>query len=101
MNLRLTKRAVRFWWQRRIRGWDDSDTWSLDHAFQQWAVPRLKRYLEVADKAIVIEGDYRQALLDMIEGFSADVHETNYVEAVKKQEKAYEQFAKWHGALWW
>lgn len=43
----LTKRYWRHWWQRRVRGWDDSDTWSLDLTMAKFILPRLKRYKEV------------------------------------------------------
>lgn len=33
--------------QRLIRGWDDSDTWSLDDSFYKWLSPRLKRFTEL------------------------------------------------------
>lgn len=49
--MRATKRAIKFWWQRRTRGWDDSDTWSLDITIAQFALPRFRRYMEV-NKAI-------------------------------------------------
>ncbi|MCK5612441.1 hypothetical protein KAR91_61785 [Candidatus Pacearchaeota archaeon] len=44
---RTFPRSVRFWWQRRTRGWDDSDTWSLDDSLTTWLLPRLKRFKEV------------------------------------------------------
>lgn len=43
------KRSLKFWWQRRTRGWDDSETWNLDVTFAKYIYPRLKRYLEVTD----------------------------------------------------
>jgi hypothetical protein len=43
----LLKRRLRFWWQRRIRGWDDSELWSLDATLIDWFLPRLKRYREI------------------------------------------------------
>lgn len=55
------KRALRFWWQRRTRGWDDSDTWDLDHTLARWLAPRLRRFREImADKNEVagIPGSY-------------------------------------------
>lgn len=33
--------------QRKERGFDDRDTWSLDYTLAQWLVPRLKRFKEV------------------------------------------------------
>lgn len=38
---------IRFFMQRRIRGFDDSETWALDDTFYQWILPRLKRFKEL------------------------------------------------------
>ena len=46
-RLFLLKRKVRFFFQRLIRGWDDSDTWDLQDTFYRWLLPRLKRFSEV------------------------------------------------------
>lgn len=43
----LLKRSIKFWWQRLTRGWDDSDTWSLDMTIAEFILPRLKKYREV------------------------------------------------------
>lgn len=37
---------LNFWLQRRIRGWDDSDTWNLAYPIATFALPRMKRYRE-------------------------------------------------------
>jgi len=41
------KRAIRFWWQRRTRGWDDSVTWNLDQQIAEWLAPKLRRFKEL------------------------------------------------------
>ena len=41
-RLYLTRRVIRHWWQRRTRGWDDTDLWSLDFALFAWLLPRLR-----------------------------------------------------------
>jgi hypothetical protein len=33
---------AKWWFQRRLRGWDDRDTWSLDVAIARFTLPRLK-----------------------------------------------------------
>ena len=33
--------------QRRKNGWDDSEVWSLDFTFCEWALPRVKRLKEI------------------------------------------------------
>lgn len=46
-DLFLLKRSIRFFFQRLFRGWDDSETWSLDYQFYKWLLPRLKRFREL------------------------------------------------------
>jgi hypothetical protein len=38
----LGLRRLTFWWQRRTRGFDDSDTWSLDFTICKFAMPRIR-----------------------------------------------------------
>jgi hypothetical protein len=40
-------RWLKFWWQRRTRGWDDSVTWNLDTTIARFALPRLRRFREL------------------------------------------------------
>jgi hypothetical protein len=40
-------RWLRFWWQRRTRGWDDSETWGLDTSLARLILPRLRRFREI------------------------------------------------------
>lgn len=47
MNFYRFWRPIRFWYQRRTRGWDDSDLWSLDTTIAEFIVPRMKRWLEI------------------------------------------------------
>lgn len=46
-NLSMWRGKIRRFFQRIIRGWDDSDTWSLDTTFYQWFLPRFKRFQEL------------------------------------------------------
>ncbi len=50
-TFRLWWRAVRFWWQRRTRGWDDSVTWNLDQQLAAWLAPRLRRFRELDSRS--------------------------------------------------
>lgn len=38
------RRIIKYWWQRRTRGWDDSDLWSLDFTIIRFTLPRLKEF---------------------------------------------------------
>ncbi len=35
-------RRAKHWWQRRTRGWDESEIWSLDITLSAWLWPRLE-----------------------------------------------------------
>ena len=42
----IYKKSQRFF-QRLLRGWDDSEVVMLDWSLYQWLLPRLKRYYEL------------------------------------------------------
>ena len=42
-----SRRDLRLWRQRMTRGWDDSETWSLDYSLAKVIAPRLKRFKEL------------------------------------------------------
>jgi len=44
MWLRRLRRKLTFFWQRRTRGWDDSDLWNLDYTVAKFVLPRLRVY---------------------------------------------------------
>ena len=83
MTLRALKRRVVFAYQRLVRGWDDSDTWSLDYALAKQILPRLRRFRDLrgggvpsrllpcdSDKAIELAQAEWLAILDkMIAAF--------------------------------
>src|SRR5271154_326089 len=70
-KIKSFKRSIRFWWQRRIRGWDDSQTWSLDHSLAKLILPRLKRFqeLSIGRPSDMTEKKWNDILDEMIFGF--------------------------------
>lgn len=54
-KMRTIKRDVKFWFQRRIRGWSDDETWNLDYEFIKWVNSRFKKYKEKASKIVDLE----------------------------------------------
>lgn len=109
-NFRIyVKRPIQFFVQRRTRGWDDRDIWSLDYTFAKWVVPRLKRlkdekhgvpcYFFPKSKDVWDDPDnkrfeaarirYNKMLDEMIEGFElmandADIDEPEVAEKVQR-----------------
>jgi hypothetical protein len=114
------KRNLPFWVQRRTRGWDDSETWSLDYSFACWFVPRLARYREITigipgafdpeynediadwDEA---EALWHKILWDMQVGFQVVIDEKGWPmpdsEEAKRLDHALDLFREYFGALWW
>lgn len=43
----LIRRSIRLAVQRFRRGWDDSETWSLDYTTACFMLPRLRRFREI------------------------------------------------------
>lgn len=40
------RRHLRWWWQRRTRGFDDRTLWNLDTELYRWFAPRLRAFYE-------------------------------------------------------
>ena len=80
LTYKLWKRRIRFFFQRRIRGFDDSETWNLDVTFLNWLYPRFKRFIELnggypMDRKTFEEWDnelkYREEQLKMLVDYGA------------------------------
>ncbi len=47
MRWKISRRDIRFWWQRRWRGWDGSELFSLDYTILKFTLPRLKEFAAI------------------------------------------------------
>ena len=54
-KIRTLKRNIKYWFQRRARGWPDDETWHLNYDFIKWANSRFKKYKEKASKIVDLE----------------------------------------------
>jgi len=104
-----TKRDVRFFYQRLVRGWDDSDTWSMDHSLAKLILPRIKRFQEVrgGHPADMTDDEWEKILSEIVWGFEwfASGKQWDYgpehrAEA-ERAHAAIELFGKYYGHLWW
>lgn len=100
------KRAVRFFFQRLTRGWDDSDTWSMDHTLASVMLPRLKRFKEVNRGCpIDLSTEEWNSILDrMIDAFEFYASQRRFNCLQQEFDDAQiglDLFAKWYGHLWW
>lgn len=48
-------RKIKYWFQRRTRGWSDDECWNLDMTFLIWLNSRFKKYKEKAGKIVDLE----------------------------------------------
>ena len=101
------KRAIRFFFQRLTRGWDDGDTFSLDQPLAKLIAPRLRRFTEVrAGHPSDMTDEEWGAILDkMVAAFewyaSDDRWGPNEFKNIEKHQEGIELFAKHYAGLWW
>ena len=101
------KREPEFKQQRIERGFDDSETWSLDFTIAKFVLPRLKRFKEVNNgypEELGEEG-WDKVIDEMIETFElmikdreGDILENKEYEKIQHGLKL---FGHWFQALWW
>lgn len=101
----LFRRRIKHWWQRRTRGWDDSDTWSLDFTIAKFVLPRLKRFREIdfGHPSNTSEEAWYKILDKMIYAMEFNARDgiiTNRKEDKKIQE-GNELFGEYFNSLWW
>lgn len=107
-----------FFWQRKTRGWDDSDTWSLDMTIAAFVLPRLERFKEIHNGVpgrltyspdgsnidIKISSKNWDNILDkMIAAFkliSEDIWAQDE-DRRKITEEGLDLFREYYGNLWW
>ena len=99
------RRKVKFFWQRLTRGFDDSETWSLDYNFFTWLLPRLKRFREVTccyPCSLNSLAEWQAELDKAIADLEILQEDGGYG---KEYDKAYNSFVNWFsgriGDLWW
>jgi hypothetical protein len=107
-EVRRIRSSIKRWWQRRTRGWDDSDTWSLDYTIAKFALPRLIRFKELNNG---YPGDFAtpeawdEAIDKMIYSLQACIkhNEGNDIDIADwpRVKEGLELFGKHFMALWW
>jgi len=107
MKLYHIGRKFKFFWQRLVRGFDDSETWNLDHSLAKLIAPRLRRFKEISNSSPVdLElVDWHKQLDQMIESLefigSSKYWGASPEELQKHQENFEILFARNYFKLWW
>lgn len=52
IKLRVLRRDIKHWCQRRIRGWSDDECWNVNWEFIKWTNSRFKQYKKDASKMV-------------------------------------------------
>lgn len=102
-------RKITFFFQRLFRGWDDGDTFSLDHSLAKLILPRLKRFrhLHMGYPDSLSVEEWENILDQMIETFEYiasdkyfDLPDRSWKENNKIQ-TGLALFARYYTNLWW
>lgn len=100
-------RTIRHWWQRRTRGWDDSETWSLDTTIAKFVLPRLTAFLRLNNGHPygMTPEEWDKKLTEMIAAMrffaAGDQYHIGSEKEYKRALRGVQLFAKWFPALWW
>lgn len=99
-------REVDFSKQRIERGFDDSETWSLDNTISNFIIPRLRRFNEIKPNypPDLSMSEWTDKINKMIEAFELNIKDTNSFISEDEQEKITEGldlFRQYFFNLWW
>lgn len=99
------KREKEFSKQRMERGFDDSETWALDYTIAQFILPRLKRYDEIAEDAIIRSDKVKQQTKNVIAALELVIRDGEGENLSGREEKEVEEgmrdFVEIFRELWW
>jgi hypothetical protein len=113
MKLRTLKRSIKYWFQRRTRGWSDDETWNLDYEFIKWVNSRFKKYKEKVSKIVDLEfhrfeyegKEYTQLeLIDKVIKLSNEYIDTNLLSEDKLnsiKDEIFDIFKLIFWTMWW
>jgi hypothetical protein len=115
-DYKLFIRDLKFLKQRVVRGWDDSETWSLDFTVAKFMLPRLIRFKELkCGYPCNLTNEEWDAILDEMiwllqyhvdhceEGTAKSIrkYDISSDEFSNRYEKASKLFGEYFGSLWW
>lgn len=102
INFSLTKkkdeREKKFLKQRLERGFDDSETWSLDCTIASFLIPRLERLMEISDS----DKEIRDSILKSMKLIVRNHGDRDWTEKEEKIVfKGIRNLSKYFLKLWW
>lgn len=100
-------KPIKYFFQRKNRGFDDTELWNLDVTFAEYIVPRLKafRKLECGHPDGLTQEEWNKELDEMIWYFEFTCSDDKWFDFSKetqnRKRKALKLFAKRYENLWW
>ena len=100
-------RPLKHFVQRRIRGFDDSELWSLDHSLAKLILPRLKRFRKGSHGYPGCFNSWEEwcdvldEMIVAIEYVASENYWNMNVEMDEKVSKGLKLFAEHYESLWW
>ena len=82
MSLHIIIRNIKYWFQRRTRGWSDDETWNLNYEFILWLNSRFKKYREQAIKVVDLEYykfEYKNKTYTQLQVIDRIIELTDYI----------------------
>ena len=107
------KRIKKYAKQRKERGFDDTETWSLDQSIAKFVLPRLKRFKEINNgfPCHLKSEEWNNILDQIIDGFECVIKREDWElkpsdtdswhEINKRAENGLKLFAEHFRELWW
>lgn len=86
--------------QRIEKGFDDSETWSLDSTICKFIIPRLERYIEITD-SILEDDEFKSNVKLFLNALKLHSQDITNVDEDKQIKKGLELFPKIFKRLWW
>lgn len=91
--------------QRKKRGFDDSETWSLCDTIANFIIPRLERYIEIASQVNVETEEYNKSVNDFLEAMKLIERDDGIWIFTEKEQEQLESglkaFQNIFMGLWW
>lgn len=86
--------------QRATRGFDDTETWNMEHVFAKFMAPRLRVFAEktICHPPEITMDEWRRVVLNIAIGLEElEKDDPDY----KLIDKAWTLLYDWHNDLWW
>lgn len=96
------KRKIRFFWQRITRGFDDSETWSLDVTLARWLLPRFKRFRTLAGSTPMLMSELEwKEILDKIQFSLESAQNEDFYDMNPKVQEGFALMGRYLMYFWW